>query len=101
MKKTKYFHHPGQGEIKSTQTQNGENVRGVHDERVTGNGQNGGNGINREQNIRGLNRKQNEKQRRSVSPAIPQGKKILALVVGCKAQEPTGQAEYGAALGMN
>jgi len=66
----KEFHQAGDGEEKRTQSQDGKDIGGVNDKRISGNRQNRRDGINRKQDIGGFQRQQNGQHRRSETLSI-------------------------------
>src|SRR5690348_6339974 len=77
----KSFHHAGQGKVHGTQAEDGEDIRGVDDEGINGNGQDGGDGIGGEEDVGGFYYQQHNQQRCSVEPVLTH-QKLAAHEIG-------------------
>ena len=86
---------PGQHEIQRAQAENGKDVRGENDERLGRDGENGGNGIQRKNQVGGFHHQQHQRQRRERLAAIQPGEKFLAVKFGADGKEFSREPDDG------
>jgi hypothetical protein len=72
----------GEQEVHGAQAEDGEHVRGQHDERVGGDREDGRDRVDREDQVGDFNQHQCEEERRRVTHAIFPGKEVLAVELG-------------------
>ena len=63
-------HQVGQQEVEGPQAENRANVRGINDERVLSDSEDGRNGIDREDKVHHIDHEQNQSERREHEPSI-------------------------------
>lgn len=90
---TEDFNQPGNGKVEGAQAKNREGIGGQHNERVPGDGENGGDGIDGEHQIGGADRQQDQHQG-CADPAIllshPKPRTVILLG---QWQESTSQTD--------
>ena len=78
----KPIHQIGQQEVEGTQAENRANVRGINDEGVLSDGEDGRNGIDREDKVHHIDHEQNQSKRGEHEPPIdPRGEMGAAKVL--------------------
>ncbi len=91
----------GQEKVEGAETQDGEYVGGVDDERVAGDAENGGDRVDGQGDIGDFNHQQNHEERRGEKFAGAADEVMLALIVARETEMFIGETEDGVLLGMD
>src|SRR5690606_10765213 len=87
-------HHSCKQEVERTQAENREDVGGKDDERIGGHTKDGGDGIDREDDVRALDHEQDQEQRSSPELSLLHHEELGASVVGYGPHEATKYLEH-------
>src|SRR5207237_10241055 len=77
----KTVHQIGQQEVEGTQAKNRANVRGINDEGILSDGEDGRNGIDREDKVHHIDHEQNQSKRGEHEPPINSRREVGAAKV--------------------
>ena len=94
------MHEVRQQEVHGSQAQDGEGVGREHDERLTGDGEDRGDGVDGEHHIGGLDQHQHRQQGRGEEHSALADQQALAVVRVCHRHEAAEEPQHGRLLGV-
>src|SRR5215213_8684382 len=96
-----FLDDPGEQEVERAQAEYGKDVRGVDDEGIARHGEDRRDGIDRKDEVGGLDYDEDHQQQGAVKPPVDAGEEMGLFVMARDRHEPPDDAQHGVFFGIN